>query len=104
MELCSREENVEYFRTRGRESQIGTHASRQSEVIEGRETLERWVEEEEKRGEGKEVECPQGWGGIRVRPVRVEFWKGRRGRLHDRFVYEREAVESEEWTIKRLSP
>ena len=103
-EFVSRSENEEYFATRGRESQIGAHASRQSEEIAARGSLEDRVREQEEKWRGRKVECPEGWGGIRVRPVRVEFWQGRRGRLHDRFVYEREGPEGEVWDIKRLSP
>ncbi|KAI5849126.1 hypothetical protein BZA05DRAFT_402270 [Tricharina praecox] len=99
------EESQRYFDTRIRGSRIGAWASRQSEVIEHRSTLEERVSEVEKRFEGQEkIPVPEFWGGLRVRPVYVEFWQGRESRLHDRFVYERESVDSEVWTVKRLSP
>lgn len=98
----SAEESREYFETRPRESQIGAWASPQSEVISGREELEKRKAELEKEYRDREVDWPEHWGGYRLAPTRIEFWKGRIGRLHDRIVYERAAGGS--WTIKRLAP
>jgi pyridoxamine 5'-phosphate oxidase len=98
----SAEESQAYFATRPRESQIGAWASPQSTVISGREELEAKQAEVEKFYEGGSVPWPEYWGGFRVKPTRIEFWKGRIGRLHDRIVYEREGDEG--WSIKRLAP
>src|ERR1700730_16155278 len=95
-------ESDQYFQTRPRESQIGALASPQSEVISSREVLQQRAEELEQTYEGREVERPAHWGGYRLTPERVEFWKSRIGRLHDRILYERVADVS--WTIKRLAP
>ena len=95
-------ESDQYFQTRPRESQIGALASPQSEVISSREVLQQRAEELEQTYEGREVERPAHWGGYRLTPERVEFWKSRIGRLHDRILYERVADDS--WTIKRLAP
>ena len=97
----SREESREYFATRPRESQIGAWASPQSEVIASREVLEKRYQEYEQLYAGRSVDCPEHWGGYRLRPERIEFWKGREGRLHDRIVYERE---TDGWRTKRLAP
>ena len=97
----SSEESKEYFATRPRESQIGAWASRQSEVIADREVLEKRNAEFEQLYAGRSVDCPEHWGGYRLTPERIEFWKGREGRLHDRLVYERQA---DRWVIKRLAP
>ncbi len=102
VERTSADESDAYFKTRPRESQIGALASPQSEVIASRETLQKRVAELEKLYEGREVERPAHWGGYRLAPERIEFWKGRPGRLHDRILYERQADGS--WTIKRLAP
>ncbi|KAG9229373.1 hypothetical protein BJ875DRAFT_446009 [Amylocarpus encephaloides] len=95
-------ESQVYFDTRIRESRIGAWASKQSQVLKGREELEGWVEETERRFEGKKkIPVPEFWGGLRVKPVMLEFWQGRESRLHDRFQY---LKEGEEWRIERLSP
>ena len=61
-------------------------ASRQSEVLTGREELETRLAEAEARFPG-EVPRPEHWGGFLVAPETIEFWQGRRHRLHDRFRY-----------------
>ncbi|HEY0430595.1 MAG TPA: pyridoxamine 5'-phosphate oxidase [Pyrinomonadaceae bacterium] len=95
-------ESDAYFKTRPRESQLGAAASPQSEVVASREVLEQRFRELEEFYEGREVERPEHWGGYRVSPERIEFWKGRPGRLHDRILYERQG--DEDWTISRLAP
>ena len=95
------EESREYFQTRPRESQIGAWASAQSEVISGRDVLEQRAKELEGLYCDREVDCPEYWGGYRLKPERIEFWKGRVGRLHDRILYQREAGG---WSIARLAP
>jgi pyridoxamine 5'-phosphate oxidase len=97
----SPEESREYFRTRPRESQIGAWASEQSEVIAGREVLEQRASELEAMYCDRDIDCPEHWGGYRVIPERIEFWKSRVGRLHDRILYQRIA---DGWTITRLAP
>jgi len=101
VERVSAEESRTYFKTRPRESQIGAWASPQSDIIENRELLETRVAElEQLYGDG-EIECPEHWGGYRLKPTRIEFWKSRLGRLHDRIVYERAGTQ---WNINRLAP
>ena len=97
----SREESLAYFATRPRESQIGAWASEQSEVISSRAELEQRAAELEKQYRDREIECPEHWGGYRLRPERIEFWKSRLGRLHDRILYQREG---DAWSITRLAP
>jgi pyridoxamine 5'-phosphate oxidase len=97
----SREESLAYFATRPRESQIGAWASEQSEAISSRTVLEERAAELEQQYRDREVECPEHWGGYRLKPERIEFWKSRVGRLHDRILYQREG---DSWTITRLAP
>ncbi len=93
----------EYFATRPRQSQIGAWASRQSRALESRFELEREVARYvAKFGLGK-VPRPPHWSGFRVAPIRMEFWRDRPFRLHDRLVFERDAPEGQ-WRTSRLFP
>jgi pyridoxamine 5'-phosphate oxidase len=97
----SAQESRDYFKTRPRESQIGAWASAQSTVIPGRDVLEQRAKELEALYCDREVDCPEHWGGYRLKPERIEFWKSRVGRLHDRILYQRSG---DGWTITRLAP
>lgn len=97
----SEQESRDYFSTRPRESQIGAWASPQSEAIGSREVLEQRATELEALYRDRKVDRPEHWGGYRVKPERIEFWKSRVGRLHDRILYERSGAG---WTITRLAP
>ncbi|MCB1835461.1 MAG: pyridoxal 5'-phosphate synthase, partial [Geminicoccaceae bacterium] len=93
-------ESDAYFATRPHGSRIGALASPQSRVIDGREWLEaRFAETEAAHPD--DVPRPAHWGGYRVAPDMIEFWQGRRSRLHDRLLYSRDG---ESWTIARLAP
>jgi len=98
----STEESSAYFKTRPRESQIGALASPQSEVITAREVIEQRAHELAELYCDREIDCPANWGGFRLTPDRIEFWKGRVGRLHDRILYELQPDGA--WTMKRLAP
>lgn len=91
-----------YFATRPYASQIGAWASAQSTAIPGREALEARTRELERAQKEGHVSRPPYWGGYRLRPVRFEFWQGRRSRLHDRLVYRAQSESG--WTIERLAP
>lgn len=95
------EESRNYFATRPRKSQLGAWASHQSSVISGREELELAVNRYEKEFSGGEVPLPPHWGGFRLIPGQIEFWQGRKSRLHDRLRYVRSGSD---WTIMRLAP
>ncbi len=97
----SREEADAYFHSRPRASQLAAWASPQSTVIAGRAVLEESYREVEKKYEGREVPLPPQWGGYRLAPETVEFWQGRRSRLHDRLRFRREP--GGEWTVERLA-
>ncbi|WP_243709016.1 pyridoxamine 5'-phosphate oxidase [Actinomadura sp. GC306] len=104
----ARDEVAAYFRTRPYGSRIGAWASEhQSGVIPGRDVLERgyaglagrWPDTDG----ADDVPLPDFWGGYRVVPESIEFWQGRRDRLHDRIRYRR-ADEHADWVVERLSP
>ncbi len=92
----------EYFSERPRGSRLGAIASRQSTPIPNRKTLEDATIELAERYDNVEIPRPDYWGGYVISPDRIEFWQGRPSRLHDRFVYQRQA--QGEWSLTRLSP
>ncbi len=95
------EESEAYFATRPRGSQLGAWVSRQSAVLKNREELEKeWNKLESKYG-GTAIERPPFWGGYRVVPNCIEFWQGRRSRLHDRLQY---SLTDAGWKLDRLAP
>jgi len=99
----SREESEAYFTSRPRGSQLGAWASPQSQEVSSRAELdERYAGVEQRFAGVEEVPLPPTWGGYRVRPESVEFWQGRKGRMHDRLVYRRENRTS--WQVVRLAP
>lgn len=97
----SPEQSDDYFASRPRNSQLGAWASKQSQPLDSRETLENRVKELEMEYEGKVIPRPENWGGYVLMPVEWEFWKGRSSRLHDRFTY---TQKGEDWMITRLYP
>ena len=101
VEKLTEEESSAYFRTRPRGSRLGAWASKQSQPLESPDLLKKRFQEFEQKYPKGEVPLPPFWGGIRVRPERIEFWQGRLNRLHDRVRYEKTA---DGWEIGRLYP
>lgn len=101
VEKVSAAESLKYFASRPRESQIGAWVSDQSSVIDSRALLMNKFAELRQKFKGGEVPLPSFWGGYRLKPMRVEFWQGGKGRVHDRFLYSR--CDSG-WAIDRLAP
>ena len=101
VERVSREESLAYFTSRGKGSRIGAWASRQSEPLEERSSLEAAVEDFKEQYPGEDVPLPPHWGGYLVRPDQIEFWQGRADRLHDRLVFSHTETG---WSTKWLYP
>jgi len=98
----SEAESDAYFDTRPRDSRIGAWASDQSQPIDSREALEQKVAQATQQFEGVElVPRPEKWGGYLIRPLSIEFWAGRRSRLHDRVRF---VKEGDGWRTERLQP
>jgi pyridoxamine 5'-phosphate oxidase len=94
-------ESAAYFASRPRPSQLGAWASPQSTSLPDRATLEAaYAAAAARFGDGP-IPCPATWGGYRLLPATVEFWQGRRSRLHDRFRYTRTPTG---WHLERLAP
>jgi pyridoxamine 5'-phosphate oxidase len=98
----AREEVAAYFHSRPHPSQLAAWASAQSTIISGRSVLDEAFKQLEKKYAGVEVPLPPHWGGFRLAPETVEFWQGRRNRLHDRLRYRRE--KTGDWILERLAP
>jgi pyridoxamine 5'-phosphate oxidase len=101
VEKMTTAESDAYFATRARGSQLGAHASHQSQPLESRATLEARVEALAAEFEGRDVPRPNDWGGFRLTPERFEFWQHRDDRLHDRVLY---LMDGSSWRRERLSP
>jgi pyridoxamine 5'-phosphate oxidase len=93
-----------YWATRPYGSRIGAWASPQSQPVSSRAVLdERWAAAHERFPDAGAVPLPDHWGGLRVVPLTVEFWQGRRDRLHDRLRYGRSSADGA-WSVERLAP
>ena len=108
-ERVTRAETDAYFAQRPHGHRVGAWASPQSEVLPGgREELERrFADADVAYPEGSDVPVPEHWGGFLVRLSSIEFWAGRRNRLHDRLRYSAPEIDAPldvPWHLERLSP
>ncbi|MFY8274232.1 pyridoxamine 5'-phosphate oxidase [Pseudoalteromonas sp. SSDWG2] len=93
---------AKYFLSRPKESQLAAWASSQSRPVSSRQVLmEKFAQMKNKFAKG-EIPLPDFWGGYCVKPTKVEFWQGGAHRLHDRFMYTRQADDT--WQVERLNP
>lgn len=101
VERVSESESDAYFHSRPLRSRLGAIASAQSQPIGSRDLLEAEYAKAEKEF-GDHPPRPNHWGGYRLLPDTVEFWQGRRSRLHDRILYTLDADGN--WRRQRLQP
>jgi pyridoxamine 5'-phosphate oxidase len=102
VERVSAEETAAYWAIRPRGSQLGAWASPQSNVVSGRGPLDSALANIRRRfADADVVPVPPHWGGWRIRPDVVEFWQGRRDRMHDRLRFK---LRRDGWHIERVAP
>lgn len=102
VEKVSAAETATYWASRPRGSQLGAWASPQSKPVSGRSTLDSALANINRQfADAEEIPVPPHWGGWRIRPQTVEFWQGRRDRMHDRLVF---ALTGDDWRVRRLAP
>ncbi|GAA3027076.1 pyridoxamine 5'-phosphate oxidase [Actinokineospora globicatena] len=102
VEKVSPAETAAYWAKRPRGSQLGAWASPQSIVVSGRGSLEAALANVERRfADAETVPVPPHWGGWRIVPEVVEFWQGRRDRMHDRLRFK---LNRDGWKVERLGP
>jgi pyridoxamine 5'-phosphate oxidase len=102
IEKISKEDSIKYFQTRPRASQLGAVASPQSQEISNRDILDKKWQEAEAEYLDKDITKPSYWGGYILKPRLIEFWQGRRSRLHDRILYKK--IDNKNWKKVRLAP
>ncbi|MCG9758570.1 MULTISPECIES: pyridoxamine 5'-phosphate oxidase [Pseudoalteromonas] len=93
---------AKYFLSRPKESQLAAWASQQSRPVSSRQALMQTFSSMKDKFAKGEIPLPDFWGGYCVEPTKVEFWQGGEHRLHDRFMYVKQADGS--WEIERLNP
>lgn len=101
VERISEEESDAYYQSRPLGSRLGAWASPQSQVIAGRDVLEKNLEQLQHQHAEQAPQRPPHWGGFRLKPTLIEFWQGRPSRLHDRLNYR---LVDNGWQRERLAP
>lgn len=101
------QESDEYFNSRPHESRVAAWSSHQSKSIESRAALDQQFDRALDKFSGSEPPRPDYWGGYRINPTRIEFWKGRSNRMHDRIEFSRTIAADgtfSSWQTQRLQP
>lgn len=101
IQKVSDKDSDSYFKTRPEGSKIGAWASPQSQVIPNRRYLEELMVDFKEEFRDKSIKRPKNWGGYLLVPTLIEFWQGRKNRLHDRIQYR---LDNGRWFIERLAP
>jgi pyridoxamine 5'-phosphate oxidase len=100
-------ESDEYHASRPHDSQVAAWSSHQSQPIDTRTALDAQFVDALAKFENTDVPRPEYWGGYRILPTRIEFWKGRSNRMHDRIEFTRSINPdgtTSSWQIQRLQP
>lgn len=97
----SKKESDKYFQSRPRSSRIAAWASNQSKKISYENELEESFLKYEEKFKDKKIPLPNFWGGFLVEPKSIEFWIGKKSRMHDRIIYLKNL---KSWKIQKLYP
>jgi pyridoxamine 5'-phosphate oxidase len=101
IERVSHAESARYWRTRPRGSQVSQAVSAQSRPLESYASLRAQAAALFESSAGRDIPCPDHWGGYRLRPDRFEFWEAMPDRLHKRRSYVKEGTA---WRRSWLAP
>ena len=94
-------ESENYFNSRPFESQAAAIISNQSEDIDSYESLLEKYNSFIEQNKNTKLKRPNNWGGIEIFINQIEFWQGRKNRLHNRVLCN---FQKDTWEYKLLSP
>ena len=94
-------ESEDYFNSRPFESQAAAIISNQSEDIDSYESLLEKYNSYIEQNKNTKLKRPNNWGGIEIFINQIEFWQGRKNRLHNRVLC---VFQKDTWKYKLLSP
>ena len=94
-------ESDDYFNSRPFESQAAAIISNQSEDIDSYESLLEKYNSFIEQNKNTKLKRPNNWGGIEIFINQIEFWQGRKNRLHNRVLCN---FQKDSWEYKLLSP
>ena len=94
-------ESEDYFNSRPFESQAAAIISNQSENIDSYESLLEKYNSFIEQNKNTKLKRPNNWGGIEIFINQIEFWQGRKNRLHNRVLCN---FQKDTWDYKLLSP
>ena len=94
-------ESEDYFNSRPFESQAAAIISNQSEYIDSYESLLEKYNSFIEQNKNTKLKRPNNWGGIEIFINQIEFWQGRKNRLHNRVLCN---FQKDTWEYKLLSP
>lgn len=106
-EKAAAAESDDYHASRPHDSQVAAWSSQQSQPIDTRSALDAQYANALAKFENSDVPRPDYWGMYRIIPTRIEFWKGRTNRMHDRIEFLRSVStdgEMSDWKVQRLQP
>jgi len=90
-----------YFKQRNRDSKIVSTIFEQGHEIKDVSSMQGFFEEKKAGFGDKEIQKPENWGGIYLKPMRIEFMEFKASRLHERTLFEKV---NDHWKMTVLQP